>query len=86
MTRDEFKFDVVDGVDAAFYNKAIDVAFNYFESRVCKNCSYSKKVEQAYSLSTLTCMFGYGDKNEYGTIFTSPDFGCNKFESKLRGV
>ena len=75
MKRDDFKFKDKSDMNAVFYDKAIDVAFNYFESRTCKSCL------EGYNLPLrgVICSNGvrqYQDKNN------DIDFYCNKWTAK----
>ena len=79
MNRDEFKFDVKKmsnhDESAKFYNKAIDVAFDYFESRTCSNCKYSEFGTDADS-NIIFCSIL--------EVYVRKSFGCNKFEGIIK--
>ena len=65
MTRDDFKFKKID-IETHFYNKGIDAAFNYFESRTCESCSIPNRNGYCRIIGTNTM----------------EDFVCNKWSGK----
>ena len=76
MTREDFKLKGKGDVNVAFYNKAIDVAFNYFESRTCESCKhYTTSHEIFANACHLLSMSSQGQP--------IPDnFSCNKWEAQ----
>ena len=97
MTREEWIAEIPKSVFTAYElsfeqyaNDAceqIDILVNCiiddFENRTCKSCKYyDDGYFGAYTGKKDKCGFGLGSINEYGTIFTEADFGCNKWEEK----
>ena len=69
MKRDDFKFKDKSDMNAVFYDKAIDVAFNYFEARTCESCKYLGDIEKC-------------PLENYDFYPEGNGVSCNKWESK----
>ena len=88
MTREEAKdlieieYDSLDNYCDSNHCSVIDQIYDDFESRTCENCKYVENSGQTYSTAVQKCKLGIGDINEWGSVFCSKDFGCNKFERK----
>ena len=79
------------GIGGDYFNKdefedRIDEIYDDFESRVCENCKYWEE-----NINMLKKRTGDGDCHkeidEIGDMYnsyTSKDFGCNKFEPKIK--
>ena len=76
IDRQRFKFDNVEDITAHMYNKGIDVAFSYFESRVCSSCKELVHDDN----DEMWCAMGVSSFGEINLV--ESDFGCNKHESK----
>ena len=76
MNRDDFKFDKAGDMAAHMYNKAIDVAFNYFESQRCENCKHIYQGE-------CKVIDNWDDYNDSPANWSPPlDFSCNKWSKQ----
>ena len=87
MTREQMKKRVIKEEERIYHHNRsltldfIDEIYDSFESRICESCS-SMRIFDSFYGGTYKCKHGIGNINEYGTIYTELDFGCNKWEAK----
>lgn len=74
--REAFKSKDICDANSHLYNKAIDIAFNYFEEKTCENCELFEGSVHLINMikkdGNCLCLY----------INVRKTFGCNQFEEK----